>query len=212
MTRLGILLSGRGSNFQAISDSIEAGRLNAEIAIVLSNREGAAGLQTARMRGLPSKWISPHGIDRTSYDFLLLEELSGHSVDFVCLAGYLRLLSPEFIRAYPQRILNIHPSLLPAFPGLHVQKQALDHGVKVTGCTVHFVSEELDSGPIILQAPVEVLEGDTEQSLSSRILIEEHRLYSEALRIVVSGNYRIEKRKVIAGAGGAFALGTGSDL
>ncbi|MBL8176390.1 MAG: phosphoribosylglycinamide formyltransferase [Bryobacterales bacterium] len=199
MRRLGILLSGRGSNFQAIADSIAAGRLDAEIAVVIANRAEAPGLAIARERGLTAVCIPSRGLDRESYDRLLLEELAKHRVEVVCLAGYMRLLSPAFIRAYPMRILNIHPSLLPAFPGLDAQHQAMEHGVKYSGCTVHFVDEGLDSGPIIQQAVVPVEDGDTEESLSARILKEEHRIYSEALGVVLSGKYRVEGRRVVRG-------------
>lgn len=199
MRRLGILLSGRGSNFQAIADSIVAHRLDAEIAVVIANRAEAPGLSIARERGLTAVFIPSRGLDRESYDRLLLDELAKHNVEVVCLAGYMRLLSPAFIRAYPMRILNIHPSLLPAFPGLDAQHQALEHGVKYSGCTVHFVDEGLDSGPIIQQAVVPVEDGDTEETLSARILREEHRIYSEALGVVLSGRYRVEGRRVIRG-------------
>ncbi|HYP08484.1 MAG TPA: phosphoribosylglycinamide formyltransferase [Bryobacteraceae bacterium] len=197
MRRLGILISGRGSNFQAIADAIRDGRLDATIAVVISNRESAAGLQIARERGIPAVGLPSRGLDRTVYDRLLVEELRRAEVDLVCLAGYLRLLSAEFIHAFPQRILNIHPSLLPAFPGLDAQHQALAHGVRVTGCTVHFVDEHLDSGPILLQAAVPVMDDDTGESLSARILAEEHRIYSEAIELVLSGRYRIDGRRVI---------------
>ncbi len=195
--RLGILLSGRGSNFQAISDSILAGRLNASIACVISNRPEAPGLAIARQRGLPALSIPSRGLDRESYDRLLLDQLRAHDIGLVCLAGYMRLLSAAFIRAYPLRILNIHPSLLPAFPGLDAQHQALVHGVRFTGCTVHFVDEDLDSGPIIEQAVVPVEDGDTLETLSARILVEEHRIYSEAIATVLEGRYRIEGRRVL---------------
>lgn len=199
MRRLGILLSGRGSNFQAIADAIATGRLDAEIAIVIANRAEAPGLSIAKERGLPAICIPSRGLDRESYDRLLLEELAKHQVEVVCLAGYMRLLSASFIRAYPLRILNIHPSLLPAFPGLDAQHQALEHGVKYSGCTVHFVDEGLDSGPIILQSVVPVADNDSEDTLSARILKEEHRIYSEALALVLSGKFRIEGRRVIKG-------------
>ena len=199
MRRLGILLSGRGSNFQAIADAIATGRLDAEIAIVIANRPEAPGLSIAKERGLPAICIPSRGLDRESYDRLLLEELAKHQVEVVCLAGYMRLLSASFIRAYPLRILNIHPSLLPAFPGLDAQHQALEHGVKYSGCTVHFVDEGLDSGPIILQSVVPVADNDSEDTLSARILKEEHRIYSEALSLVLSGKFRIEGRRVIKG-------------
>jgi phosphoribosylglycinamide formyltransferase 1 len=195
--RLGILISGRGSNFQAIADSIDAGRLPAEIAVVISNRESAAGLQIARERGINAVTLPSKGLDRTVYDQMLIAELNRNEVDLVCLAGYLRLLSAEFIQAFSERILNIHPSLLPAFPGLDAQHQALAHGVKITGCTVHLVDEHLDSGPIILQSAVPVLDDDTDETLSARILEQEHRIYTEALRIVVRGEYRLAGRRVI---------------
>ena len=200
MTRLGILISGRGSNFEAIASQIEAGLLDATIAVVISNRADAPGLEAARRRNLEAVALPSKGLDREVYDRMLVEELRKHSVEFVCLAGFMRLLSATFIRQYPNRILNIHPSLLPAFPGLDAQHQALEHGVKITGCTVHFVDEELDAGPIVMQTAVPVLDGDTVESLSARILKQEHHLYSEALRLVLSGAYRIEGRRVIAAA------------
>jgi len=195
--RIGVLLSGRGSNFEAIADSIAAGRLEAEIAIVLSNRESAGGLRIAHDRGIPALCIPSKGQDRLEYDQLLADELERHKVDVVVLAGYMRLLSAGFIQAFAGRILNIHPSLLPAFPGLDAQGQAVAHGVKIAGCTVHFVDEHLDAGPIVLQAAVPVLNDDTPETLSARILVEEHRLYTQALRIVLSGAYRIEGRRVV---------------
>jgi phosphoribosylglycinamide formyltransferase-1 len=197
MKRLGILLSGRGSNFEAIANSIAERRLYAEIALVISNRPDAQGLMTARQRGLPAICLPSKGVDRETYDQSVLAELQNAGVDFVCLAGYMRLLSRGFIQAYVGRILNIHPSLLPAFPGLNAQKQALEHGVKISGCTVHFVDEDLDAGPIIAQAAVPVLDCDTVESLSARILAEEHRIYTEALQQVVTGKYRVEGRRVI---------------
>jgi phosphoribosylglycinamide formyltransferase-1 len=199
MTRLGILISGRGSNFEAIADHVAAGELDAEIAVVISNRPEAPGFEAARRRGLPAVAIPSKGLDREVYDRMVMEELRRRGVELVCLAGFMRLLSATFVRAYPNRILNIHPSLLPAFPGLDAQHQALEHGVRVTGCTVHFVDEYLDAGPILIQAPVPVLDADTVETLSARILEEEHRIYSEALRIVIGGNYRIEGRRVIFG-------------
>jgi len=195
--RLGILLSGRGSNFEAIADNVAAGKIPAEIAIVISNRPEARGLQIARERGIPAMCIPSKGLDRETYDRMVVAELKKRQVDLVCLAGFMRILSPYFIREFPYRILNIHPSLLPAFPGLEAQRQAWEHGVKITGCTVHFVDEGLDSGPIILQAAVPVLNDDTVETLSARILKEEHRIYSEAINIVLSGRYRIEGRRVI---------------
>ncbi|MBZ5577878.1 MAG: phosphoribosylglycinamide formyltransferase [Acidobacteriia bacterium] len=199
MKRLAILLSGRGSNFEAIAANIARGSIDASIAVVLSNRRDARGLQIARERGLNAVALPSKGMDREAYDRGLIAELRKYSVDLVCLAGYMRLLSASFIREFPNRILNIHPSLLPAFPGLDAQHQALAYGVKVTGCTVHFVDEYLDAGPILLQAAVPVLDQDTEETLSARILAEEHRIYSEAIRIVLSGQYRIEGRRVILG-------------
>jgi phosphoribosylglycinamide formyltransferase-1 len=196
--RLGILLSGRGSNFEAIANQIEQGALDAEIAVVISNRTEASGLASARARGLNAVSLPSKGLDREIYDRQVIAELEKNQVDLVCLAGYMRLLSAGFVRAFPHRILNIHPSLLPAFPGLDAQHQALDHGVKITGCTVHFVDEDLDAGPIVIQAAVPVLDGDTVESLSARILTEEHRIYSEAIRIVLSGSWRIEGRRVMS--------------
>jgi phosphoribosylglycinamide formyltransferase-1 len=195
--RLGILLSGRGSNFIAIADSIAAGRLDAEIAVVISNRADAAGADAARERGLKVEVFPSEGVAREGYDASLAALLDEARVDLICLAGYMRLLSGSFIRRYPLRILNIHPSLLPAFPGLHAHQDALAHGVKISGCTVHFVDEGVDSGPIVQQAAVAVLDGDTEESLSWRILKEEHRIYSEAIALVLSGKYRIKGRRVV---------------
>jgi len=197
--QLGILLSGRGSNFEAIADNVAAGNIDAGIAVVIGNRQEARGLDVARQRGLNAVCIPSKGLDRKVYDAMVVEELKKHSVDLVCLAGFMRLLSAEFIREFPQRILNIHPSLLPSFPGLDAQHQALEHGVKITGCTVHFVDEYLDAGPIVIQAAVPVLDTDTVDSLSARILKEEHRIYSEAIRIVLSGGLRIEGRRVLGG-------------
>ena len=196
MHRLGILLSGRGSNFLAIADAIAAGRLRAQIAIVLSNIADAPGIAIAKQRGLHALVIPSPGRKREEHDAEVMAALKSADVGLVCLAGYLRLLSPAFVRAFPQRILNIHPSLLPAFPGLHAQKQALDHGVKVAGCTVHFVDEDLDHGPILLQRTVPVLPGDTEDSLSARILEQEHLAYPEAIALVVEGKTRITGRTV----------------
>jgi len=195
--RLGILISGRGSNFLAIADAIIGHRLDAEIAVVISNHPEAPGLAAARDRGLPAVALPSKGLDRETYDRQLIQELQKDRVDLVCLAGYMRILSGHFIREYSQRIANIHPSLLPAFPGLDARHQALEHGVKFSGCTVHFVEEGLDSGPIIAQAVVPVLAEDTAESLSARILKEEHRIYPEALGLVLSGKYRIEGRRVV---------------
>ena len=197
--RIGVLLSGRGSNFVALADSIAAGRIpGAEIALVISNREGAPGLALAAARGIASKAIPSKGLAREDYDRLVVEELRKAEVEIVCLAGFMRLLSPYFVAAYPQRILNIHPSLLPSFPGLEAQRQALEYGVKFSGCTVHLVDENLDAGPILAQAIVPVRDEDTDETLSARILSEEHRIYTEAVRLVLSGQYRIEGRRVIA--------------
>jgi phosphoribosylglycinamide formyltransferase-1 len=195
--RLGILLSGRGSNFLAIAESIDSGRLDAEIAVVISNRQDAAGIALARERGLNARVLPSAGLDREVYDRQLVAEFEKNNVGLVCLAGYMRILSGYFIHRFPMRILNIHPSLLPAFPGLDAQHQALEHGVKFSGCTVHFVDDGLDSGPILRQAVVPVLDDDTAESLSARILEQEHRIYSEAIALVLSGRYRIEGRRVI---------------
>ena len=199
MKKIGILLSGRGSNFEAIANSAAAGRIDAGIVVVISNRADAAGLESARARGLNAVCLPSKGLDRAVYDRSVVAELRKHEVDLVCLAGFLRLLTGEFVRAFPERILNIHPSLLPAFPGLDAQHQALTHGVKVSGCTVHFVDEQLDAGPIVLQATVPVLDEDTVESLSARILVEEHRIYTQAIQVVLSGRYRIEGRRVLRG-------------
>jgi phosphoribosylglycinamide formyltransferase-1 len=196
--RIGVLLSGRGSNFEALAESIASGRIpNAEIAIVISNREGAPGLDRAKSRGIPTCAIPSKGLQRETYDRQVVTVLNEHRADLVCLAGYMRLLSPYFVAAFPNRILNIHPSLLPSFPGLESQRQALEYGVKFAGCTVHFVDENLDAGPIVLQAVVPVKDDDSEDTLSRRILQEEHRIYSEAVRIVLEGYYKIEGRRVI---------------
>ena len=197
MKRLGILISGRGSNFEAIADNVATGVLDAEIAVVISNRAQARGLETALARGLNAVCLPSKGLDREVYDRMLAAELHRHQVDLVCLAGFMRLLSAGFIREFPDRILNIHPSLLPSFPGLDAQHQALAHGVKITGCTVHFVDENLDAGPIVIQAPVPVLDLDTEETLSARILKEEHRIYSQAIGIVIAGKYRVDGRRVL---------------
>src|SRR5437588_11451888 len=195
--KIGILLSGRGSNFEAIANAIQAGRLDAEIAIVISNRADAPGLETARKRGLNAKLIPSKGRTREEHDAEVIAALKEAQVDLVCLAGYMRLLSPEFVRAFPHRILNIHPSLLPAFPGLDAQKQAVEYGVKVSGCTVHFVDEHLDHGPIVLQKIVPVLEGDDEHSLSARIPVQEQIPYSEAIPVVLYGAIEIQGRKAV---------------
>ncbi len=194
-------MSGRGSNFEALAVSVAAGRIpGAEIAIVISNQPDALGLKRAEARGIATRMIPSKGLQREAYDRQVVAVLQERKVDLICLAGYMRLLSPYFVAAFPQKILNIHPSLLPSFPGLESQKQALEHGVKFAGCTVHFVDENLDAGPIILQAVVPVLDGDDEHALSERILKEEHRIYSEAVKIVLEGKYRIEGRRVLHGA------------
>jgi phosphoribosylglycinamide formyltransferase-1 len=196
MKNLGILLSGRGSNFIAIADNIAAGKLDANISVVISNRTDAPGIESARGRGLKALVISSKGKMREDHDREVVAALREHQVDLVCLAGYMRLLSPWFVRQFPNRILNIHPALLPAFPGLDAQKQAVDYGAKVSGCTVHFVDENLDHGAIIVQKVVPVLDGDDEHTLAARILEQEHIAYSEAIRIVLEGKYRIEGRRV----------------
>lgn len=198
MKQIGILLSGRGSNFVAIADSIDAGRIpNARIAVVISNRAEAPGAEIARQRGLNAVVIPSKGRVREEHDAEVVRVLRENRVDLVCLAGYMRLLSPAFIQAFRQQILNIHPSLLPAFPGLDAQKQAFDYGVKVSGCTVHFVDEHLDHGPIIVQKSVPVLDTDDDHTLAARILEQEHIAYSEAIRIVLEGNYEIQDRRVV---------------
>ncbi len=199
MKRLGVLLSGRGSNFEAIADNIAAGRLDAEIAVVISNRPEAPGLETARRRGLNACSLPSRGLDREDYDRQAIAELKRNKVDLVVLAGFMRLLSATFIREFPMRVLNIHPSLLPAFTGLDAQHQAFEYGVRYSGCTVHFVDEHLDHGPILLQAVVPVESDDTAETLSARILEEEHRIYSKAIAIALSGKYKIDGRRVIAG-------------
>jgi phosphoribosylglycinamide formyltransferase-1 len=200
--RLGILLSGRGSNFLAIADGIAQGRLaHAEIAVVISNQRDAPGIKAARRAGFSSEVIEPRGRQRAEHDAEIIASLQSHKVDLVCLAGYMRLLSAEFVRAFPQRILNIHPSLLPAFPGLDAQRQALAYGVTVSGCTVHFVDEELDHGVIVLQKTVPVLAEDDEDTLAARILAQEHVAYSEAIARVLSGEYRITGRRFVPRSG-----------
>jgi phosphoribosylglycinamide formyltransferase 1 len=196
--RIGVLLSGRGSNFEALAESVADGRIpNAEIAIALSNREDARGIEKARAFGIEARVISSKGLEREAYDKLVIAALQEKRVDLVCLAGYMRLLSPQFVAAFRNRILNIHPSLLPSFPGLEAQRQALEHGAKFSGCTVHFVDENLDAGPIVLQACVPIEDSDTPETLAERILREEHRIYTEAVRIVIEDRYRIEDRRVL---------------
>jgi phosphoribosylglycinamide formyltransferase 1 len=196
--RIGVLLSGRGSNFEALAESVSAGRIpGAEIAVVISNKPDARGLERAKGRNIPTRMIPSKGLEREAYDRQVAVVLQEYRVDLICLAGYMRLLSPYFVAAFPQRILNIHPSLLPSFPGLESQRQALEYGVKFAGCTVHFVDENLDAGPIVLQSVVPVEDADDEEKLSARILREEHRIYTEAVKIVLEGKYRIEGRRVI---------------
>ena len=196
--KLGVLLSGRGSNFLAIADNIAGGRLpGCEIAVVISNKADAPGLEAARERGLKAVAIEARGRKRAEHDEEIIACLREHGVDLVCLAGYMRLLSPGFVQAFPQRILNIHPSLLPAFPGLDAQEQAFDYGVQVAGCTVHFVDEELDHGVIVLQKTVPVLPEDDAHALAERILEQEHIAYSEAIARVLSGEYQISGRRYV---------------
>src|SRR5712691_8930433 len=203
MKNLAILLSGRGSNFVAIADSIDAGRIpNARIAIVISNRADAPGIESARKRGLKALVIPSKGKDRETHDREVVEALKEHKVDLICLAGYMRLLSPWFVQQFPHRILNIHPSLLPAFPGMEAQQQAFAYGVKVSGCTVHFVDEELDHGAIIVQRAIPVLDTDDEHSLAARILEQEHIAYSEAINIVLEGKFEIVGKRLVRRSAG----------
>ena len=195
--RIAVLISGRGSNFKAIAKQIDQGILDAEIVLVLSNKESAAGLEEARRRGLKAAYLPSAGLKRDEYDSRVVALLEENDVALVCLAGFMRILSPVFVKAFPLRILNIHPSLLPAFPGLEAQRQALEHGVKFSGCTVHFVDESLDGGPIVRQVMVPVLDGDTVEDLSDRILSQEHRLYSEAIGKVLDGRCEIHDRRVV---------------
>jgi phosphoribosylglycinamide formyltransferase-1 len=198
MHNLAILLSGRGSNFIAIADSIAAGRIpNARIAVVVSNKADAPGIETAKQRGLTALVIPSQGLPREEHDRAVVATLQAHDVEWICLAGYMRLLSLWFVKQFPHRILNIHPSLLPAFPGLDAQKQAFDYGVRVSGCTVHLVDEQLDHGAIVLQKTVPVLDTDDDHSLAARILEQEHIAYSEALNIVLSGRYEITGRRLL---------------
>lgn len=196
--RLGVLISGRGSNLQAILDAVADGRLSAEVAVVVSNRADAAGLPRAQAAGVPTLVMSHGGYaSREAYDRALVAQLRAHGVDLVCLAGFMRLLGPAFIDAFPNAVLNVHPSLLPAFPGLDAQAQAVAHGVKIAGCTVHLVTAELDAGPIVLQAAVPVLDDDTAETLSARILVEEHRLYPDAIARVLDGGWKLDGRRFI---------------
>ncbi len=197
MKKLGILLSGRGSNFEAIACNVQAGKIPAEIAIVISNKEDALGLARAKELGLATCFIPSKGKEREAFDREVVAVLKERQVDVVCLAGFMRILSPYFIREFPRRILNIHPALLPAFPGVEAQKQALEYGVKFTGCTVHIVDEGVDTGPVVCQASVPVLDDDTVETLSARILTEEHRIYSEAVCLLVEDKIHIEGRRVL---------------
>lgn len=211
--RIGVLASGRGSNLQALIDAIEAGTLSAQIAVVLSNKRDAQALDRARRHGLPDVFLDPKPYanqpdGREAYDRAVLEILRKHDVELVTLAGYMRIVTPVLIGAYPNRIMNIHPALLPAFPGLEVQKKALDWGVKISGCTVHFVTEAVDEGPIIIQAAVPVMEGDTAETLSARILAEEHRIYPRAVQLYAEGRLRVEGRRVHVS--GLSETGTGA--
>ena len=195
---LGVLISGRGSNLQAILDAIAEGRLDACVGVVVSNQADAQGLERAEKAGLPTAVVSHKDYDsREAFDEAVLAQLKSHDVDIVCLAGFMRILSSVLVRAFPSRILNIHPSLLPAFAGLHAQRQAVEHGAKVSGCTVHLVDEELDHGPILLQAPVPVEEGDSEESLSARILEHEHKLYPVAIQLILDGKVRVDGRRAV---------------
>ena len=196
--KIGILLSGRGTNFGAIADSVAAGRIpNAEIAIVISNRAEAPGIESAQRRGLETRVLPSKGKERQAHDAEVVAALKEKKVDLVCLAGYMRLLSPWFVQQFPRRILNIHPALLPAFPGLEAQKQAFDHGVKVSGCTVHLVDEQLDHGAIVVQRTAPVLDSDDEHTLAARILEQEHIAYTEAINLVLGGKFEIVGRRVV---------------
>jgi phosphoribosylglycinamide formyltransferase-1 len=197
LKQIGILISGRGSNMVALAEAVSAGRIpDAKVSVVISDQGSAAGLVRAREMGLETLIIERRGRGRVQHDCELAEALRAHEVELVCLAGYMRLLSPEFIAAFRGRILNIHPSLLPSFPGLDAQAQAIAHGVRFSGCTVHFVDETLDGGPVVAQAVVPVLDDDTPETLAARILTEEHRLYPEAVALVLSGNYELADRRV----------------
>jgi phosphoribosylglycinamide formyltransferase 1 len=205
---LGVLASGRGSNLQAILDTIEAGRCPARVAVVVSDRKDALVLERARRAGASAMHLDPKAYpDRAAFDEAVAEVLDQYATELVCLAGYMRVLSVEFVRRFPGRILNVHPALLPAFPGLHAQRQALEHGVKVAGATVHFVDQGVDTGPIVLQSAVPVLDDDTEETLAARILVEEHRLYPEAIRLYAEGCLRVEGRRVSRRGEGPGRLG-----
>ena len=197
--KLGVLVSGRGSNLQTIIDNIENGNLAAEVAVVISDQADAYALERARKHNIAAVQLSAKGYraKREEYDALLVGELRKYGVELVCLAGFMRIITPVLIKAYPNRVMNIHPALLPAFPGLHVQKAALEHGVKFSGCTVHFVDEGMDTGPIIIQAVVPILDADTEDSLSGRILTQEHKIYSRAIQLYAEGRLKVEGRRVM---------------
>ena len=201
--RIGVLVSGRGSNLQAIIDNIGNGSLGAELAVVISDQPDAYALERARTHNIPGVHVSAKGYKgrRDAYDALLVQELRKHDAGLVVLAGFMRIITPTLLKAFPRRVINIHPALLPAFPGLHVQKAALEHGVKFSGCTVHFVDEGMDTGPIIIQAAVPVLDNDTEDSLSARILKQEHAIYSRAIQLIADGRLRIEGRRVLVDNG-----------
>jgi phosphoribosylglycinamide formyltransferase-1 len=196
--RLGVLISGRGSNLQSIIHATREGRLDATVGVVITDRSDAPGLKRARDAGIEGHWIDPKNFaDRDGFDRAVVDTLRARDIELVCLAGFMRIVGRPLIDAFPNRILNIHPSLLPAFPGLHAQRQALEHGVRVTGATVHLVTSELDGGPIIVQATVDVLADDTEQTLAARILVEEHRIYPEAIRRVLRGRWHLDGRRVV---------------
>ncbi len=197
MKRLAVLVSGRGSNFEAVARNIAAGKLDAEIAILISNSPEAKALETASLNGITALCLPSKGLDSDAYAARVRDTLAPLNIDLVILAGFMRRVGAPLLEAYPHRILNIHPSLLPSFPGLHVQQQALDYGAKVSGCTVHFVDSGVDTGPILVQAAVPVLNDDTADSLAARILVEEHRIYTEAIALVLSGSFRVEGRRVI---------------
>ncbi len=201
MKRIAVLASGRGSNFEAIARNVRDGKLEAEIAALVVNNPEARALEIARQFGIHAISLPSKGIDSDTYAAMVRDALAPFAVDLICLAGFMRRVGAPLLEAYPMRILNIHPSLLPAFPGLNVQQQAIDYGVKISGCTVHFVDAGLDTGPIIAQAAVPVFDDDTAETLAARILVEEHRIYSEAIALVLSGNWRIEGRRVIRTAG-----------
>ncbi|HWG92400.1 MAG TPA: phosphoribosylglycinamide formyltransferase [Candidatus Thermoplasmatota archaeon] len=198
--RVGVLASGSGTNLQAILDACREGRVSAEVVLVLSNKPDAGALDRARRAGVPAEAVPSKGLTREAHEEELIARLDAHQVDLVCLAGYLRLLTPRFIGHYRGRLVNIHPALLPAFPGLDSQRQALEYGVKIAGCTTHFVTEDVDAGPIILQAAVPVLEGDTEETLKARILEQEHRIYPRTIQLIAEGRIRLEGRRVLTGS------------